>query len=83
MNRSRTKGVLLTLLGKMQRNLGNAIGSPRLIHRGHLRLIEGRSALAVAEAQALIQRCLAHRGTARQAVGAMQNKRAMHGAKGA
>jgi hypothetical protein len=85
MNRSRTKGVLLTLLGKLQRNLGSAIGNPRLIHRGHLRIIEGRAALAIGEAQALIQRCLAQRGTPRPrtAAGAHDKPRAVHGAKGA
>ena len=68
MNRSRAKGVMLTLLGKCQRSIGKAIGNPRLVHLGQLRVIEGRTALAIGEAQALIQRCLAQRAGGSRAV---------------
>ncbi|HEY5801942.1 MAG TPA: CsbD family protein [Burkholderiaceae bacterium] len=64
MNRCQMKGALLTVLGTMQLRAGDLIGNPRLANRGHLRLIEGRSALAVGEAQQLIKRCLAQRGAA-------------------
>ena len=58
MNGCKIKGIILVMGGNFQARVAHIVGNAQLGHAAHARIMQGRSSIAVGEAQEIIKRCL-------------------------
>ena len=58
MNGFKIKGLMLVVGGRLQARYATLVGNSQLGYSAHARIMQGRSSIAVGDAQEIIKRCL-------------------------